>query len=72
MTTTGYDSADTTFAARLDLALEVAGEALERLVELAGQLGRLEDAHVVVGERLGVLAGGGGERPPLRRSSTMR
>ena len=56
MTTHGYDERDDDLGPGLDLALEVAGEALERLVELAGQLGRLQDADVVVREALRVLA----------------
>ena len=46
----------------VDLTFEVLGQALEDVVELTGQLGRLQDADVVLGEHLGVRGGSGREQ----------
>ena len=54
-TTSGYTSADLICALRLDVALDVARELLERRVELAGELRRAQDADVVRREHACVL-----------------
>ncbi len=62
MTTIGYDKADTTLDTCVDLAFQIVGQTLQRGVELAGQLGRLQDADVVVGEHLGMRRRCSGEQ----------
>ena len=62
-------------AAGLGIPVDVVGELVEHDVEVAGQLGRREDAHVVRRERLGVRVGGDREGvagPQGRRPSRPR
>ena len=61
-TTDGIDQGRGDLAARLLVAVDVVGELVQDDVEVSGQLGRLEDADVEVGEGLGVRRRRGGER----------
>ena len=71
MTTPGYDSADTTFDAGLELAFEVAGQVLQRLVELPVSSADAGCRCSTCGKASGCLAAAPDSVPPLRMSSTM-